>query len=191
MLETFSVDLISTWPPCSGSSIISLCYSMCSKKALISYMLWEVLKGSSLSLISREDSSCWPFFPLAGAFAGGAFPAACFPFAPANFCSSSLCLLVNLGSLSSSTSYGVNSSPPSLLSCKKYFFLAFFARSARPGSLSSQDFFNSFSASSLDVSRIIIMLSEEKVRKTQIKSLVSSFKVLHSGQSLKSNEACK
>ena len=140
-----------------------------------------------------DESSYYPFLPtpLTGGLAAGAFPAAGLPFPPANFYSSSLYFLVSLGSLRISISCVVNSSPLSFFNYKKYFLLAFFAFSARPGSLSSQDFFNSFSASSFDVSRIIIIVSEEKVLKTQIKSFVSSFKLLHSGQSLKSNDAYK
>ena len=190
----FSIDLISTSPPCSGSSIINLSYSICSRNSFISFILCELLRGSSLSLISIEESSCYPFFapsPFIAGLAAGALPATGFPLPPANFYSSSLYFLVSLGSLRISISYAVNSSPLSFLSYKKYFLLAFLAFSALPGSLSSHDFFNSFSASSFDVSRIIIIVSDEKLLSTQIRSLVSSFNVLHSGQSLRSNDAYK
>ena len=125
---------------------------MCSKNAWISYMLCALLKGSSRSFISTVESSYYPFFPgipFPGAgLATGAFIAAIFPFPPTNFYSSSLYFLVNRGSFNNSNSYEVRSSPRSFFNYKKYFLCVRFAFSALPGSLSSHDFFNSFSASS-------------------------------------------
>ena len=65
-----------------------------------------MLSGNSLSLMSIDESSYYPFFPrpFTGGLAAGAFPGAGLPFPPANFYSSSLYFLVNLGSFNSSIS---------------------------------------------------------------------------------------
>ncbi len=110
-------------------------------------------------------------------------------FAPFCYCTclplSCLYYFVKRGSLSNSISSASRASPLSFFIKAIYFFLNFFAFSARPGSLSSQFFWIAFSRSSFYVSLIrTTVLVAPWILKIHAISLVSSERILQSGQSL-------
>jgi hypothetical protein len=97
------------------------------------------------------------------AFFGSAFGGG-FPFAYFYTTASSISFFFTLSRLIfiNSSSSSVNSSPPFFFFYNKNLLLLAEAFSARPGYISSQLFFNAFSLSSLSVSLISAIVSEEK-----------------------------